>query len=83
MLGGRQKYGDEVKADTILRDVMRGASVLATANPLPTRFRSFPTTAPRPPILLYIYIITCELYILLCFLAFLIIEGRSDCPLGT
>ena len=47
MLVGRQEYGDEVKADTILRDIMRGMSVPPTTNSLPTRFTSFPPTAPR------------------------------------
>ena len=60
MLVGRQKYGDEVKSNTILRDVMQGTSVPPAANPLLTRFTSFPPTVPRPPVRLYIYIITCE-----------------------
>ena len=78
MLVGRQEYGDEVKADTLLRDVMRGPSVPPTTNPLPTRFTSFPPRVPPPPLLP-----TNELYILSCFLALLIVDGRSDCPLGT
>ena len=57
---GHQEYGDEVKANTILRDIMRGMSVPPTANPLLARFTSFPPTVPRPPVRLSIYIITYE-----------------------
>ena len=60
MLVSRQKYGDEVKADTLLRGVVRGASVPPTANPLPTRFTSFPPTVPHPPVRFYRYIIPYE-----------------------
>ena len=60
MLVGSQENGDEVKADTRLRDIMRGAPVPPTTNPLPTRLTSFPPTASRPPVRLYIYIITYE-----------------------
>ena len=44
-----------------------------------TRFTSFLPTVPRPPVRLYVY----ELYIFSCFLALLIVDGRSNCPLGT
>ena len=60
MLVGHQEYGGVVKADTLLRDVMRGIPVPPTTNPLPTRFPCFPPTAPRPPVRLYIYTITYE-----------------------
>ena len=53
MFVGRQKYGDQVKADTILQDVMREIYVPPTANSLPTRFTSFLPT-PRPPVRLYV-----------------------------
>ena len=84
MLVGRQKYGDEMKTENILRDAMRGTSVPPTANPLPTRFTSFPPTVPHPPVRLYMHLITCERAIHpLVFLALLIVDGRSDCPLRT
>ena len=49
MLVGRQKYGDNVKAGTILRDVLRGISVPHTTNPLPTRFASFHVLLSNSP----------------------------------
>ena len=60
MLVGRQEYGDELKADALLRGIIRGMSVPPTTNPLLVRFTSFPPTVPRPPVRLYIYIITYE-----------------------
>ena len=77
MLVGPQKYVDEVKADTLLRDVMRGMSVLPDSRPsyrqsLVRLFACIPTLIP-----------TNELCILSCFLALLIVDGRSDWPLGT
>ena len=79
MFVGRQKYGDEVKDDTMLHGVMREISVPSTANPLPTRSTPFLPIVPRPPVRLYI----CELYTTSCFLVLLIVGGHSDCPLGT
>jgi len=67
---------------------MWGTSVTPTANPLSTRFTSLLPTIPRPPrlpVCLYIYtpLPTNELYTLSWFLALLIVDGRSECPLGT
>ena len=53
MLVGLQGYGDEVKADTILRDIMRGDD--RTTNPLLARFTSFPPTASSARSLVYIH----------------------------
>jgi hypothetical protein len=36
MVADHQKYGDEVKAETTLRIVMRGMPMPPTADPLPT-----------------------------------------------
>ena len=71
----RKKYSDEVKADTMLRDVMQGMSVPPTANLLLTRSTSFPPTVPRPPVRLYIAKIYAPSF------ALLIVDGRSDCLL--
>ena len=67
MLVSRQKYGDEVKADIMLRGVVREMSASPTVNPLPTRFTSIlpdscPSyrTVPRQPVRLYIYFVAYE-----------------------
>ena len=91
MLVSRQKYGNEVKADIMLRGVVREMSASPTVNPLPTRFTSIlPDSCPSyrqslasPFACIYTLLPTNELYILSCFLALLIVDGRSDCPLGT
>jgi len=57
---GRQKYGDKVRADTTLLDVMRGMSVQPTTDLLPTRFTSFLPTFPCLPVHLYIFFIAYE-----------------------
>jgi len=55
-----------------------------TASPVPTQFTSFLPTVPRPRVRLYIYFIAYERAIhSLCFLVLLIVDGRSECPLGT
>jgi len=78
MFVGCQKYGDEVKPDTMLHGVNVG-DVCTThrgsiTNPLPTRFTSFLPTVPCTSI--YTLLPTNELSILSCFLAFLIVDGR-------
>jgi len=62
----------------MLHDVNAGMSVPPTTNPV------LPTDSPssaRPPI--YTLLRANELYILSCFLASLIVDGRSECRLGT
>ena len=64
---------------------MQGISVPPTANILRTRFTSYTPSVPfRPSARIYIYILllAIELYILSCFLALLIVDGRSEHPLG-
>jgi len=83
---GRLKYGDKVKADATVLDMMRGMSIQPTADPLPTRFTSFLSTFPCLPVHLYtVYssLPTSELFLSSCFLALYLIYGRSYFPLGT
>jgi len=60
---------------------MRGMSVQPTAKPLP--FTPCVPSFPRLSVRLYRCLLrTDELFILLCFLALLIVDGRSECPLA-
>lgn len=71
-------YGDEVKADTTLRDVMRTMSAPPTANPLPRP--SYRHSFVRPFAYMYTLLPTNGLYAPSCLLSS---TGRSDSPLGT
>jgi len=78
-----QKYGDEVKVDTMAYDINAGDAVPPTANPFPTRFASFLPTLVHLSACIYTLLRTNELYILSYFLASLIVDGRSAYALGT
>ena len=82
---GRLKYGDKVKADATVLDMMRGMSIQPTAAPLPTRFTSLLSTFPCLPVHLYIFFIAYERTVpLLVFPSSeYLIYGRSDFALGT
>jgi len=55
-----QKYGGEVKVDTMAYDINARDVVPPTANPFPTRFTACIPSVPRPPIRPHIYFIAYE-----------------------
>jgi len=79
-----QKYGGEVKADTMLYGVNTGDVRTTHRESSTDPIHVLPTDSPSsacPPVRLHIYFIAYERAI--CFLALLIVDGRSECPLGT
>jgi len=79
-----QKCEDGVKVDTMLHDVHAGIPYN------PSRIHHRPDSRPayrkslvRPFARIYTLLPTNELYILSCFLALLIVDEHSECPLGT
>jgi len=63
---------------------MRGMSVPPTANPLPTTScPAYRQSLVRPFARIYALLRRNELSILSCFLDLLIVDGGSECPLGT
>jgi hypothetical protein len=79
-----QEYGDEVKADAMLHDIMRWVSVPPATNSLMTNSRpSYRQSLIRPFACIYTLLPTNEIYILLYFLALPIVSGHSGCPLAT
>jgi len=55
-----QKYGDEVRVDTMPYDINAGDVEPPTANPFPTRFTACIPSVPRPPVRSHIYFIAYE-----------------------
>jgi len=75
MLVGRQEYERRYHNAEM--------SVPPTANHYQPDSRPYRQPLVRPFACVYTLLPPNKLYILSCFLAVLVVDGRSDCPLGT